>query len=57
MKANSKENSNKASKAKKATHPAGQPKWHQMNRKKRRERPCAPEGVKISSCLPLLLLW
>ena len=37
MKAQPKENSKEVRKAKKATHGAGRPPWHQMNRRQRRE--------------------
>src|SRR5262252_5787691 len=48
MKAKSKENSKAVHKTKKATHPATQPQWHQMNRKQRRDLARTMQSEEIS---------
>ena len=48
MNAESKENSKAVHKTKKATHPATQPQWHQMNRKQRRDLARTMQSEEIS---------
>jgi hypothetical protein len=48
MRAKSKENGKAVHKTKKATHPATQPQWHQMNRKQRRDLARTIQSEEIS---------